>query len=635
MAINPKQLEQLIRKCQKNPAFWIENFCKVEHPKAGIIPFKLFDYQRRSLAAFLSHRFSIYRKTRQCGISTLAGAFALWYAMFFNNKTVLIVSKRDTDAKNFLKKNVKFVYDQLPSWFHDVWKDSADVGGIRNEHELGFNNGSRVSSLTSSPDTLRSHASSLNIIDEAAFMPHMDDMWSGGWPTMVHGGSAIVISTVKGLGNWYWRFWTDAEAGQNDFNPIVINWWDMTWSIKYRDELARSQIEICPTKEIRPCKTSEEIEKYGPYWSPWLEGEYRNLTEKGDDAKFRQEVLAEFVGTGHTILSRQTLAIISSTVAREGKNYKTVGVIDYVNPTTSEREVLDFRNDLWIWKTPEKGGEREGEDGKVYEESPHQYIMGCDVATGEGDDYSAIEVFDISEGEQVAELKIKVRPKVFAKMIDYVGRWYNNACAVVENTGIGRATCQELFEDLAYPNVYRSRRKRADLKIKAGFLGFSTTGQSKHVLNKSLIDGLGENGYAIYSGRLYKEALIYVQLSGNKTGAEPGVGNNDDLIISVGLAFIGITDAIRIGSHNLLPFHNVDVPMTVVDSSEDILPMLGDKNIMAPISVNSEYETGRCSIDAEVVKFQHQLGGIMIDTKTKNNIETVKFKKYKLQSLKK
>jgi intein/homing endonuclease len=570
-----------------------------------------------------------------CGISTLSGAFALWYAMFFPNKRILIVSKRDLDAKEFLKKNVKLLYRHLPDWMKEIWVANDNV------HEMSFSNGSKIISLTSSKDTLRSNASSLNIVDEAAFMPHMDDMWAGGWPTLQHGGAVIVISTTYGVGNWYWRFWTDAETNQNDFNPIVINWWDMTWKIKYYDELAREHVVISPTQGIRKCRDATEIEKYGPYWSPWLEREYRNLTEKGNDSKFRQEVLAEFVGTGHTVLSRQTLNIIGNTVAQYGKDYQTVGEVDYVNPTTGEREKLDFREDLWVWKTPEKGGETTDPDGNQIVEEPHYYVLGGDTATGEGTDFSAIEVFDMNMGEQVAELKIKVRPKVLAKMIDYIGRYYNNALAVVENTGIGKATCQELYEDLAYPNVYRSRRKRADLKIKSGYLGFATTGQSKDLLDKSLVDGLGDGGYTIYSSRLHKEAMIYVQLTNNKTGAEPGPGNNDDLIIATALCLVAIPDAIRIAGHNLVPFHNIDVPLNVKSSAvttgdhDKIIAAGGGRDLLLPMGISSELPTKKVNVQAEAQKFQQQLGGITIDSKAKNNIETVRFKRNKLEMPKK
>lgn len=440
--------------------------------------------------------------------------------------------------------------------------------------------------------------------------------------------SVIVVSTSKGVGNWYWRYWTDAEIGVNDFNPIIINWWDMTWSIGYKDDLSNRDIIIAPTAGIR--KTKDELERnlYGPYWSPWLEQERRNLTEKGDDTKFRQEVLAEFIGTGDTVLSRETISKMGTDVR---KDYKTVGYVDYVNPVTGEREKLNFDDELWVWETP-KIDEITGKNGEKIN-VPHLYVAGCDVSTGEADDFSAISVLDMTTFEQVAELKIKVRPKIFAKMIDYIGRWYNNAAAVVENTGIGNATCTELYEDLMYPNMYRSRRRRSDLKYKQGKLGFSTTGQSKPLIDKALIDGLGEGDgtVATYSSRLYKEAMIYVRLTNTKTGAEPGKGNNDDLMIATGLALVGAPDIIRMSNQTLIPHHNpntplVDSDMNVQEQHRKMISMGGGRDLLLPMLSSSEGEKNRANPSAEVDKFSRQLGGIYSksSSKGKHKVDTVR-----------
>ena len=61
MAIAPV-LVKIIKRCQQDPAFFINNFCKVKHPKLGIIPFKLFKYQKRCLKDFLENRFNVFRK---------------------------------------------------------------------------------------------------------------------------------------------------------------------------------------------------------------------------------------------------------------------------------------------------------------------------------------------------------------------------------------------------------------------------------------------------------------------------------------------------------------------------------------------------------------------------------------------
>ena len=421
-----KLMEQLILRCQRSSMFFIENFCKVQHPKAGVLPFKLFKYQKTSLDAFLTSRWNLYRKCRQCfrgdsmvwtptgprridsikpgdlvysldektgslivvpvdqnhnngvancvevrtktghrsvctpdhefltkegyrhvnkltqdnylievndpqrssrkkgelksikrisgkhlvydltipmthnyivdgvvvhncGISTLAGAFALWYGMFFPQKTILIVSKRDIDAMAFLNKNIKFVYEHLPLEFKTIYGDPPPVW---NEHTVGFSNGSTIKSLTSAKDTVRSNSASLNILDEVAFMPKMVEMWSAGQPVMIHGGSIIAITTTNGMDSWYQPTWEDAINKRNDFNPIVINWWDMDWKISYKDDLSGNEKIICPTEGIRKCETKEDIEKWGQYYSPWLEEQYVGLQQRGEVDKFQQEILA-------------------------------------------------------------------------------------------------------------------------------------------------------------------------------------------------------------------------------------------------------------------------------------------------------------------------------------------------------
>lgn len=622
---------EVIKRCKRSPSFFIDNFCKVKHPKLGIIPFKLFSYQKRCLRQFKKHRFTIFRKCRQCGISTLTGGYALWYAMFRNNQTILIVSKRDDDAKEYLGRNVKFAYNNLPQWMKDLWKPE-----LMNEHTLGFANGSVIRSLTSSPDTLRSNASSLNIIDEAAFIDKMEDMWAGGYSTLQHGGDVIVVSTPKGVGNWYWKTWADAIDKSNDFNPIIIDWWDMDWKLKFTDELSGVTTTIAPTQGLVELEDPKDIEKYGPgpngrtFWSPWLEGEYRNLATKGDDSKFRQEVLAEFIGSGDTVLSRLALSVVKSTVDNKWTTFKEP--VPYINPNVGEHTFLDFQELLWIWKKPYTQADAD----KVISEAnlsdlpaeaipypdrvPHVYVVGADPSSGEASDYCGIEVFDIITQEQVAELRIKALPKTFAKMVDYIGRWYNNALVVCERTGIGQAVCQELDRDLMYPNLYRHSKQTANLKTKYSQIGYPTSRTTKPMLVKHLVDNIGQDGYLIRSSRLYHEFCIFIHLGNNRYGNEPGTGNTDDIAMSTCLALAGIHDALMRDNKNLIPLHNMDIgPEKTVSVADSFgkLPGRVSKGLMIPYGVTSEIYTGKPSKTEELTKFTAQLGGLPLHKNTK------------------
>lgn len=649
MAIDPV-IAKIIKRCQKDPAFFINNFCKVKHPKLGIIPFTLFKYQRRCLQDFLKNRFNVFRKCRQVGISTLTGAFALWYAMFFSHKTVLIVSKRDDDAKDYLTKNIKFVYSHLPDWMKSIWQTETF-----NEHTIGFTNGSTIRSLTSSPDTLRSQSGSLNIIDEAAFIDKMDIMWRGGWSTLQHGGSAIVISTPKGVGNWYYKTWVGAVNKENDFNPILINWWDMDWKLEYVDELSKNKIVIAPTNGLRKIVDQKELEKYGPYWSPWLEGEYRQLATKGDDSSFRQEVLAEFIGSGDTVLNRNALFAVEQTVENEeleefdddALGFISIDRIDYINPQTGDSEVLDFHDTFHVWKKPYTKADAEeavrearlsGDLGSGSADfKPHSYIIGADPSTGEADDFCTIQVLDLDTREQVAEVKIRTLPKTFAKMIDYIGRMFNNAFVVCERTGIGAAVCQELDYDLMYPNLYRHKKVAASLKIRYSQIGYPTSHSTKAVLVKHLVDSIGEDGWLIRSSRLYNELCIFIHLGGGRYGNEPGTGNTDDLVLSLTFALVGVDEAIRKGNQLLAPIHSTDVASDVFDiktviSKHKEFVQKGGKHVIAPIGITSEVYTGKPNAAQDIAKFTAQLGGVSLSKDKKApKRDPVSFKKHILR----
>jgi hypothetical protein len=283
---------------------------------------------------------------RQAGISKISGAFALWFAMFHTHKKILIVSRTDDDAMGFLREQIVFLFEHLPQWMQDAWKPVK-----KTDHEILFPNGSHIKSLTSNPDVLRSNASSLVIIDEAAFIQQMDAMWAGGWPTLQHGGNVIIISTTNGVGNWYWSTMTDAEAGVNQFNPCLINWWDMDWIIEYTDPLSREHKRIAPRDGLVECKGQTfkhplfgeirlDVVRYGPYWSPWLEEQYRALQEQGEGWKFDQEVLAQFVGSGNTVLSKEVLAYLQETL--RDPEHKVKGLQTYVHPATQRVEEIDL-----------------------------------------------------------------------------------------------------------------------------------------------------------------------------------------------------------------------------------------------------------------------------------------------------
>lgn len=617
-------LQRIVQDCRQSVSYFIENYCKIKHPLIGVMPVQLFKYQKTSLLAFRRHRFNVFKKTRQCGISTLSGIYALWMAMFLPYKKILIVSQRDQDAKDFLSTNIKFIYDHLPKWMRKLWPDV-----IRNEHELGFPNGSVIRSLTSSPNTLRSNVSSLNIIDEAAFIDHMDAMWASGWSTMQHGGRAIVISTPCGQGNWYWETWMDATQGDSMFNPILINWWNMDWVIEAPDPVSGDTTRIAPTDGIRKCTTKEEIEKYGPYWSPWLEKEYQGLKARGEAHRFKQEVLGEFVGGGNTFFEAPILIHTEKTVNDAPQAFTIEEPVEWTNQSTDEVEYLNLdgstpNEGIWIWKKPIRRKSPKFKNGKLTDhgEPGHTYVMGVDIATGENNDYSAIEIFDIDTMEQVTEYMARVKVRQLAKIADWLGRWYNTALMCPERTGIGSPFTQNV-EEFMYPNVWQER-KIVNGKVSLKQPGYSSGGTNARprldvALRNYITDD--DNGFTIYSNRLLSQLKIYVRYQDRqgrttkKTGAQKGRGNYDDLVLAAALAFIATPDAAEYDPVGMLPIHNTPDLSRIKklentntqESQKDIASKYSNPHVMMPLTFNNLSDNSAVSQQEQINAFAKQL----------------------------
>ncbi len=142
------------------------------------------------------------------------------------DKNILCIATKQETAKNMVTK-VKFMFENLPSWL----KITAEEN---NKLTLRLSNGSQVKAVSAAGDAGRSEAVSLLIIDEAAFIDGIGEIWASAQQTLATGGGAIVLSTPYGTGNWFHQTWVKAESGENQFLPIKLPWYvhperDETW----------------------------------------------------------------------------------------------------------------------------------------------------------------------------------------------------------------------------------------------------------------------------------------------------------------------------------------------------------------------------------------------------------------------
>lgn len=239
MSLTKQEKINEILKCGKDPIYFINTYVKIQHPVRGRIPFETYDFQDDVVRQIVENRFNIVLKSRQLGLSTIAAAYAVWYAIFHKDKNILVIATKLETAINFIKK-VKIALLGLPSWLLLPKFE-------QNKTEVTFNNGSQIKAVPTSDDAGRSEALSLLIVDEAAFIKNFEDIWTGLYPTISTGGRALVLSTPNGVGGQYYKLWVDGESGQNGFNTIKLPWWvhpehDEAWFLKETKNLTKRKV---------------------------------------------------------------------------------------------------------------------------------------------------------------------------------------------------------------------------------------------------------------------------------------------------------------------------------------------------------------------------------------------------------
>ena len=254
--ITKKQINKEIVRCGKDPVYFINNYVKVVHPVKGLIPFKTYPFQTQLLKDFNNHRKNVILKARQLGISTITAGYILWLMLFYRNKYIFVLATKFQTA-SIIAKKVKAMMKALPPWMA-VSKIEVD-----NRTNFKLDNGSEIKASTKSSDAGRGDSLSLLVIDEAAHIPNMDEIWTGVSPTISTGGKVIALSTPFGVGNWFHKTCTEAESELNDFHLTTLFW------------------------DAHPDRDAE-----------WFEKETKNLSKR----EVAQEYLCSFNASGDTVI---------------------------------------------------------------------------------------------------------------------------------------------------------------------------------------------------------------------------------------------------------------------------------------------------------------------------------------------
>ena len=228
----------------------------------------------------------------------------------------------------------------------------------------------------------------------------------------------------------------------------------------------------------------------------WKEETIRNTSEE----QFRQEFETEFIGSSATLISGSKLRSMA-----------------FFNPIHSE-EGLD------MYENPQPG---------------HMYIGTVDCAEGVEQDYSTINIIDVTQVpyRQVAKYRNNKLPLLFFPTIIYsLCRRYNEAYALIETNNVGQQVVDILHYDLEYENIYKLEHHHIKGQaISGGFkrstsFGIKTTKTVKKIGCANLKTLIEADKLIVNDFDTIAELNTFVRVRDSYEAEE---GNNDDLAMGL------------------------------------------------------------------------------------------------------
>jgi len=473
-------------KCLKDPVYFAENYVKVISLDDGLVPFKLYPYQREMVNHFNDNRFTIVLACRQSGKSITSCAYLLWYAIFYPEKTVAILANKGATAKEMLGR-ITLMLENLPFFLQPGCK-------VLNKTSIEFSNNSKIISSSTSSSSIRGMSVSLLFLDEFAFVQNDSEFYTSTYPVISSGKDTkiVITSTPNGVGNVFHKLWEGAVQKTNNFYPFTVNWWD----VPGRDE-------------------------------KWKQETIANTSE----LQFKQEYDVDFIGSGNTLISGNTLLSLQA----ENPIYEQDGVKVYERPN-----------------------------------SESNYMMFVDVAKGRGQDYSTFNIIDVSTKpfRQVAVFRDNMMsPLLFPDVIYKYAKTYNEAYVVVESNDAGQVVCNGLYYELEYENVF------AESAVKSGSIGVTMTRKVKRIGTSTLKDLIEQSQLIVRDADTILELSTFVAKG---SSFEASNGNHDDLVMNLVLfgwftstpLFVDYTDVdvkkmmyeeqMKMIEDDMLPFGEID-----------------------------------------------------------------------------
>ena len=469
----------------------------------GFVPFIFNDAQKEITKKIEEQRKehgrvrAIILKARQQGISTYCAARVFWKT-YYQPYTRSVVMAHDSATSDALFNMSRNIIDRMDDDMRPQFKKS-NAKEIQFEH----NNAGYRLYTAGSPEAGRGTTPTILHASEVAFWQHDEKILAGLFNglSQAEGTEVILESTANGAQGEFYRLWTDAVEGRNEYVPIFIPWFITK---EYTREIPDDYIlELDEYEEWLVDKFSLTDEQL--YWR-------RLKVAEGGERKFQQEYPA---------IPEEAFLVSGSNVFDPA----VVRQMSFRAPKVKMR----FNDDLGIFE--------ENTGGELFVWEPPKfdtyYVIGADVALGANQDYSVATVFN-PERELQAMFRVNTMdPGTFGDVLFYLGRYYNNALMCVESNSIGNTTLDRLIQ-MNYLNLYYETKVAMMKTEDTAKLGFRTTAASKPRIIGSLKRLIEDLDICVPSEIIIDELSHYIITDSGKTEAVSG--KHDDCVMSIAIA---------------------------------------------------------------------------------------------------
>jgi hypothetical protein len=218
----PEMVNEL-KKCKRNLLHFAENYFFIINLDRGKEKISLYSCQKKVLRTLRDGRFVILLASRQIGKTTLMTIYCLWNACFNEDQRILIVANKEQTAKNIFKR-VRMAYEMLPNFLKPGVVEYGQTS-------MTLTNGSSIGISTTSSDAGRGDSCNCLILDELAFIDNhiVEKFWESVYPIISSSKKSkiFIASTPNGTDNLFYKLYTGAHAGDNNWVSERIDWWEI------------------------------------------------------------------------------------------------------------------------------------------------------------------------------------------------------------------------------------------------------------------------------------------------------------------------------------------------------------------------------------------------------------------------